>query len=91
MAKRRESLTHKIMKEALVEFKKIPHDLTRKQYIRNYKRFVQFCRTKGAKTFDECKNYIQDYCDYLCNHEKNYTASTIHSYVNSAVRPYQKM
>ena len=54
--------------------------MTRKTYTRQFKLFVKFCREiYNCKNFDECKEHIQDYSDYL--QTENYTASTIHTYL----------
>lgn len=79
--KRRESITHQIMNTVVaIQNEKTPHDLSRKQYIRNTKKFILFCRQRfNCKTFEECKNHIQDYSDFL--QQQDYTPSTIHNYL----------
>lgn len=79
--KRRQSVTNKIMTQVIeIQNEKTPHDLSRKNYIRNTKRFIQFCREKyDCKDFESCKEHIQDYSDFL--QEQGYTPSTIHSYI----------
>lgn len=81
--RRRESVTHKIMNKVIeIQNEKTPHDLTRKNYIRNTKRFIKFCRERyDCKDFESCREHIQDYCDYL--QEQNYSPSTIHTYIAS--------
>jgi hypothetical protein len=45
---------------------KYENDVTRKTYTRQFKLFVKFCREiYDCKNFDECKEHIQDYSDYL--------------------------
>lgn len=86
--KRRQSVTNKIMEKVIsVQNEKTPHDLSRKNYIRNTKRFIKFCREKyDCRDFDSCKEHIQDYCDYL--QENNYSPSTIHTYIASICSTY---
>ena len=56
------------------------HDLTRKQYRRQVKQYVRFCREQfGCRSFEECKFHIQEYSDYL--QENHYAASTLHTYL----------
>ena len=56
------------------------HDLTRKQYRRQVKQYVKFCREQyNCRTFDECKSHIQNYSDFL--QKQGYAASTIHTYL----------
>lgn len=63
-----------------VQNEKTPHDLSRKNYIRNTKRFIKFCREKyDCRDFESCYEHIQDYSDYL--QDQGYTASTIHTYI----------
>ena len=38
-----------------VQNEKTPHDLSRKNYIRNTKRFIKFCREKLYKVDEEIK------------------------------------
>ncbi len=79
--KRRESITHKIMNQVIeIQNVKTSHDLSRKNYIRNTKRFIKFCREKYyCRDFESFREHIQDYSDYL--QEQGYTASTIHTYI----------
>ena len=44
--KKRKSVTQQIMQEAIKILNKHQHDLTRQQYIRDFKRFVKYCREK---------------------------------------------
>ncbi|MEE1011806.1 MAG: hypothetical protein U0L11_07215 [Acutalibacteraceae bacterium] len=55
------------------------HDLTRKQYIRNTKYFIQYCREQyNCRTLDECRQHIDDYIKYLA--KKELSACSIHTY-----------
>lgn len=86
--KRRKSITQQIMKDAVKELGKHQHDLTRQQYIRDFKRFVTYCRRfHDVRTLDECKKFIQEYADYLSD-EKHLSASTVHTYLSSVCSVY---
>ena len=78
----RKKTTSRIMfEEARDYFKKTyPNDVTRKIYIGNYRKFIDFCRSKyGQQTKAECRVHIQAYADYL--KENGYQPSTIHTYI----------
>ena len=78
---RKLTITQQIMQPALEKLAKYQHDLTRKQYIREIKRYVKFCREHfDSRTFSECTNHVQAYSDYL--QKEGYTASTIHTYLS---------
>ena len=89
MAKRkRKSVTQQIMQDAIRILDKYQHDLTRQQYIRDFKRFVKYCREKhNCRNLEECKKFIQEYVNYLTN-EKQLSASTIHTYLSSICSVY---
>lgn len=79
---RRQTITQKIMQQVYDRLKIHEHDLTRKQYARQTKQFVKFCREQfDCHTFEECALHIQEYSDYL--QRERYTASTIHTYLAS--------
>lgn len=88
--RRRESVTHKIMNKVIqIQNEKTPHNLSRKNYIRNTKRFIKFCREKyDCKDFESCREHIQDYCNYL--QEQGYTASTVHTYIASVCSTFDE-
>ena len=79
--RQRQSITHKIMNRVIeVQNEKTPHDLSRKGYIRNTKKFIKFCREKyDCRDFESCREHIQSYSDYL--QKQGYSASTIHTYL----------
>lgn len=83
MAKKRErklTITQQIMQTATEKLTKYQNDVTRKMYARQVKRYIKFCREHfNVRTFDACKEYIQEYSTYL--QSENYTASTIHTYL----------
>ena len=71
--KRRKSITQQIMDVAVKELNKYQHDLTRQQYIRDFKRFVVYCRqVHQVKNITEAKAYIQEYVDYIINSNNNF-------------------
>lgn len=56
---------------------------TKKQYYRDFKKFVIFCRTvHHVSSLQECKPHIQEYADYLV--EKGYSAFSVHTYLSAA-------
>lgn len=76
------------MSEAVKELNKHQHDLTRKQYIRDFKRYVLYCRQlHNVKTLEECKAYVQEYADHL-TYDRQLSASTIHTYLSSICSVY---
>ncbi len=83
MKKKRLSISQQIMAVAVEKLNKQQNDVTRKAYIRNTKKYIYFCRENfNCKSYEECKNHIQDYADYL--KMQGYTASTIHTYIAAA-------
>lgn len=83
MAKKRErklTITQQIMQTAIEKLQKYQHDVTRKQYTKQMKLYVQFCREQfNAHSFEDCMAHIQEYSDFL--QKQNYSASTIHTYL----------
>ena len=85
---RRLSVTQQIMLEVKASLSRYNHDLTRKQYIRNMKYFVQYCRSEhNCRSLDECKQYIDVYINFLIN--KGLSACTIHTYAAAISATYQ--
>ena len=79
---RKQTITQQIMQQVYLKLETHEHDLTRKQYARQTKQFVKFCREQfNCRTFEECALHIQEYSDYLQMQE--YSASTIHTYLAS--------
>ena len=77
----RKSITRILFDEARDFFQKYPNDETRKSYIKNYKKYIQFCRDNfNCKTKEECALHIQEYSNHL-QKKFHYTASTIHTYL----------
>lgn len=74
------TVTQKIMARVIDSQKEREHDHSRKQYIRDAKRFVKFCRENfDCRTLEECREHIQDYSDYL--QDRGYSSSTVHTYL----------
>ena len=79
--KKQKSKTRIIRDECNEILNQIPHNLTKKNYKQIVRRYVDYCRKEfDVQTFDECKGYIQTYCDYL--QKQNYSPSTIHTYIS---------
>ena len=61
-------------------FAKYDNNVTRKAFVRNYEKFIAYCRSNfDCKTKDECRKHIDDYVD--CLKQKGLSANTIHSYL----------
>lgn len=76
---RRLSVTQQIMVEVRESLNRYQHDLTRQQYTRNMKYFVQYCREEhNCRTLDECRTHIEEYINTLI--DNGMSASTIHTY-----------
>lgn len=83
MKKKRLSITQQIMAVAIEKLNTKQNDITRKAYIRNTKKYIYFCRENfNCKSYEECKNHIQNYADYL--NLNGYTPSSIHTYIAAA-------
>lgn len=85
--RKQKSISRQMRDEANGFFNKsISHDLTKKQYKRDFKKFIQFCRDKGLRSLDEGKNVIQEYSDYLIS--LNYSASSCHTFLAPVAKFY---
>ena len=85
---RKPTVTQEIMQIAVEKLQKYQHDVTRKTYTRQVKQYIKFCREHfNVRTFDTCKEHIQDYSNYL--QKQNYTASTIHTYLAAACSVFE--
>ena len=83
--KKQKSKTRIIRDECNEILNQIPHNLTKKSYKQIVRRYVDYCRKEfDVQTFDECKGYIQTYCDYL--QKQNYSPSTIHTYISGVCK-----
>ena len=66
--------------DAKAFFAKYPNDMTRQAYIKNYRKYIYFCREQfKCKSKDDCAAHIADYAAHL--QKQGYTASTIHTYL----------
>lgn len=80
---KKQTVTQQIMAQVREHHAERAHDTSRKQYIRDTKKFVKYCREIfNCKSFEECRAHLQDYADYLKS--KKYAASTIHTYLAAA-------
>lgn len=69
-----------LLDESCVFFSQYKNDVSRNAYIKNYKKFIDFCRKNyNCKSKAECEEYIQDYVAYLVKSDKS--AATIHTYL----------
>ncbi len=76
----KKSISRKLRDEANIFFSRYENNVTRSSFIRSYAKFIDYCRKEhNCKTKEECKEQIFKYIDYL--KEKEYTASTIHTYL----------
>ena len=76
----KKSISRKLRDESNIFFSRYENNVTRSSFIRNYAKFIEYCRKEhNCKTKEECKEQIFKYIDYL--KEKGYTASTIHAYL----------
>ncbi len=77
---KKQSIARMMFEEAKSFFAKYPNNVTRSAYVKNYRKFIDYCRREfDCKTADECKEHIADYVDYLV--QKELTPSTIHTYI----------
>lgn len=75
------SITRMLCEESRPFFSKYENNVTRSAFVKNYRKFIEFCRSEfDCKTTEECKNHIDNYVQYLIN--KGLTANTIHTYLS---------
>jgi len=75
------TITQQLTAEAKEYFSKYKNDVTRKAYIRNFKRYIKYCREcHNVKTLCECYRYMQEYADYLVS-VRQFTPATVHTYL----------
>ena len=80
MKQRKKTITRQMLDDAKEFFSRYENNVTRRAFIGNYKRFIDFCRTEyDCRTKEECGQHIQEYADHLV--ERGLSASTIHSYL----------
>ena len=76
---RGKTVSQQLREESKKFFKdRYANDVTRKAYIRNYRKFIEYCRENfKCKSKEECGQHIADYSAYL--QSKGYTPSTVHT------------
>ena len=86
---RKQTVTQQIMQKVYALLESHEHDLTRKQYARQVKQYIKYCREQfDARSFEECSIHIQEYSNYL--QKERYTASTIHTYLSAVCNVFSK-
>lgn len=75
------TVTKQLCEESRPFFSEYENNVTRSAFVRNYRRFIEFCRAEyDCRTTAECKEHIDDYVRFLV--EKELTANTIHTYLS---------
>lgn len=83
--KKKKSKTRVIRDECNEILNQIPHNLTKNSYKQIVRRYIDYCRREfDVQTFEECKGYIQTYCNYL--QQQNYSPSTVHTYISGVCK-----
>lgn len=81
---KRLSVSQKLFFEGKDFFKKYENKTTQNCYVRNFKRFIQYCREfHKVQNLSDCKAHIQNYINYLVE-VKGMTPSTVHTYITPA-------
>lgn len=82
----KKTITRTLRDDAYEFFKEnYENNVTCSAYIRNYNRFITFCRERyNAKNKEDCKVHIEQYIKYLVE-EKSLSPSTVHTYVAPVV------
>ena len=76
--KREKTISRRLFDEAKEFFRShYENRITERAFESNYRKYINYCRTVGLKTKDECGDifHIQEYADYL--EYQGYSASTI--------------
>ncbi len=75
------SITRMLCEESRPFFSRYENNVTRSAFVKNYRKFIEFCRSEhDCKTSEDCKNHIDDYVQFLIS--KELTANTIHTYMS---------
>ena len=75
------TITKQLCEESRPFFSKYENNVTRSAFVKNYRKFIEFCRSEhNCKTTEECRNHIDDYVQFLV--DKGLTANTIHTYLS---------
>ena len=62
----KKSISRKLRDESNIFFSRYENNVTRSSFIRNYAKFIDYCRKEhNCKTKEECKEQIFNYIDYL--------------------------
>ena len=78
--KYKKTITRQMLDEAKEFFSKYENNVTRRAFVSNYKKYIDYCRREhNAKNKADLANHIQDYADHLV--ARGLTPSTIHSYL----------
>ena len=78
--KYKKTITRQMLDEAKEFFSKYENNVTRRAFVSNYKKYIDYCRREhNAKSKADLANHIQDYADHLVS--RGLTPSTIHSYL----------
>ena len=78
--KYKKTITRQMLDEAKEFFSKYENNVTRRAFVSNYKKYIDYCRREhNAKNKADLANHIQDYADHLVS--RGLTPSTIHSYL----------
>lgn len=87
--RKHQSVTQSIMTEIVGNLDPIKHDLTRKQYLRDCKRYITWVRQTHpeCRTLEACKPHIQEYADSL--QARGLSPSTIHTYLACICAAYK--
>ena len=78
--KYKKTITRQMLDEAKEFFSKYENNVTRRAFVSNYKKYIDYCRREhNAKSKADLAEHIQDYADHLAS--RGLTPSTIHSYL----------
>ena len=78
--KYKKTITRQMLDEAKEFFSKYENNVTRRAFVSNYKKYIDYCRREhNAKSKADLAEHIQEYADHLAS--RGLTPSTIHSYL----------
>lgn len=77
---RNKTLSRILFEDARKYFKRYDNNVTRRAYVANYRKFINYCRSiHRCKSKEECGEHISEYVTHLI--QKGLSPSTIHSYL----------
>ena len=77
---RGKTISRLLFEDAKAFFQKYSNDITRQAYVRNYRKYITYCREQHqCKTKEECSHHITEYSAHL--QSLNLSPSTIHTYL----------